>query len=46
MMHGQKNIKLWLWCVWEWSWILNNKATLAHKVLLCHGERNVVEAWK
>jgi hypothetical protein len=29
-----------IWCVWVWSWSLDNDEVLAHKGLLCHGKKN------
>jgi len=31
-----------LWCVWVWSWGLNNEKTLAHWGLLRHGKKRLV----
>jgi hypothetical protein len=28
-----------VWCVWVWSWILDNEEALAHWGLLCHGKK-------
>jgi len=32
----------WLWCVWVWSWILDNKEVLAHYGLLRHGKKKIL----
>jgi hypothetical protein len=30
-----------LWCVWVWSWIVDNEEVLDHWGLLCHGYKNI-----
>jgi hypothetical protein len=30
-----------VWCVWVWSWSLDNEEALAHQGLLCHGKNYV-----
>jgi len=30
-----------VWCVWVWSWGLNNEEALAHKGLSCHGKKTL-----
>ena len=30
-----------VWCVWVWSWILDNEETLAHWGLLCHDKKKL-----
>jgi hypothetical protein len=30
-----------VWCVWVWSWILDNEETMVHWGLLCHGRKMV-----
>jgi len=30
-----------VWCVWVWSWILDNEEALAHWGLLCYGKKKI-----
>jgi len=35
----------WVWCVWVWSWSLDNKEALAHWGLLGHGTK-IINSWR
>ena len=32
----------WVWCVWVWSWILDNKEAFAQWGLLCHDKIKII----
>ena len=38
--HSSRGVRLW--CVWVWSWILDNEEALAHWGLLCRGKKKFV----
>jgi hypothetical protein len=35
----------WLWCVWVWSWILNNEETFGPLGLIRHGKKKLIHTY-